>query len=204
MSERQLEVRARRLSYFTVGYNLLEGLASVTAGAIAGSVALVGFGLDSFVESISGGVMIWQFQTREGITAARREQIERRALDLVGYAFWVLGAYVLYESARKLYLGERPEVSVLGIGITLLSLIVMPLLFLAKSRTASALKSKSLRADSRQTLACMALSLGVLVGLLLNAAFGWWQADPVIGLAIAVALFREGRATIREGKLCSC
>lgn len=204
MTKRQWEIRARRLSYFTVGYNLLEGIASVAIGAMAGSVALVGFGFDSFVESLSGGVMIWRFQDRPGLSSAGREKVEQQAVTLIGYTFWVLGAYVLYESARKLYMGEHPEASVAGVAITMLSLVVMPLLYWAKRRTARALESPSLQADARQTLACTVLSVGVLAGLLLNGVLGWWQADPLIGLGIAGVLFREGSETIREGKLCSC
>lgn len=200
MTEAQLHTRALRLSYFTVVYNVLEGLVSVIAGFLAGSVALVGFGLDSFVESLSGGIMIWRFGTRSGHAADR----ERRAIRLVGYTFWVLSAYVLYESAEKLLRGERPEVTALGIAIPVVSLLVMPVLYLAKRRTAERLGSRSLAADSRQTLACMGMSVAVLAGLVLNRFFGLWQADPAIGLLIAGLLFREGRETIREGKLCCC
>lgn len=205
MDERALNRRALRLSYFTVGYNLLEGAASVTAGAVAGSVALVGFGLDSFVESLSGGVMIWRFRGQHGgACEPETERRERRALTLVGYTFFVLGAYVLFEAARKLLTGERPEPSVLGIAILVLSLVVMPLLFLAKRRAARRLESRSLEADSRQTLACMGMSAGVLLGLVLNQAFGFWQADPVVAIVIALLLFREGREAVTEGKACSC
>lgn len=203
-ARQQLEKRARRLSWFTVGYNLLEGVASVVAGALAGSVALVGFGLDSFVESLSGGVLIWRFRERGELTAHQRERMEERAAKLIGYTFWILGAYVLFESVRKLAAGERPEATTVGIAITVASLVVMPALFWAKRRTATALGSRSLHADAKQTLACVLLSAGVLAGLLLNALAGWWQADPLIAAAIAVVLFREGRETIREGTLCSC
>jgi divalent metal cation (Fe/Co/Zn/Cd) transporter len=199
----KLEARARRLSWFTIGYNLLEGLASVLAGTAAGSVALVGFGLDSFVEALSGGVLAWRFHDRGELSAGERERIERRTLRLVGYTFWILGGYVLFEAVRKLLASERPEPSVPGVVITVLSLVVMPLLFRAKRRTAAELDSRSLHADAKQTLACMMLSAGVLAGLLLNALAGWWQADPVIASAIACVLFREGRETLREGKPCS-
>ena len=211
MDERTLNRRALRLSYFTVGYNVVEGLASVAAGAVAGSVALVGFGLDSFVESLSGGVMIWRFRGRPGPAGdaaracdAEAERKEQRALKLVGYTFFVLGAYVLFEAARKLVTGERPEASVAGVAITLVSLVVMPLLFVAKRRTARRLGSRSLAADSRQTLACMGMSAGVLLGLVLNQALGFWQADPLVAIVIALLLFREGREAVVEGKVCSC
>lgn len=194
--------RALRLSYFTVGYNVLEGVASVLAGGAAGSAALVGFGLDSAVESISGAIMVWRFRTSR--PHADAERAEHRAIRLVGWTFFVLGAYVLVDSARKLWLGERPEASLAGIAITVASLIVMPVLYFAKRRTARRLGSRSLAADSKQTLACVGMSAGVLVGLLLNRAFGLWQADPAVGILIALLLFREGRETLREGTLCSC
>lgn len=205
MTEAQLRTRALRLSYFTVVYNVLEGLVSVAAGLLAGSVALVGFGLDSFVESLSGGVMIWRFGGPPGeASSCGADDRERRAVRLVGYTFWVLGAYVLWESAEKLLRGERPEATALGIAITVVSLLVMPALYVAKRRTAERLGSRSLAADSRQTLACMGMSVAVLAGLALNGLFGLWQADPLIGLLIAGLLFREGRETIREEKLCCC
>ncbi|HEX8243943.1 MAG TPA: cation transporter [Longimicrobium sp.] len=197
------ERRALALSYFTVGYNVLEGLASVFAGGAAGSAALVGFGLDSFVESLSGGIMVWRFRSH-GRSHPETEQAERRATRLVGYTFFVLGAYVLVDSARKLWVGERPEGSLLGIAITVASLVVMPVLYAAKQRTARRIGSRSLAADSKQTLACVAMSAGVLLGLVLNRAFGLWQADPVVALVIALLLFREGRETLREGTLCCC
>lgn len=193
--------RALHLSLFTVGYNVAEGLASVLAGGAAGSVALVGFGLDSFVESLSGGIMIWRFRGPGGRQAERRE---RRAVRGVGWTFFILGAWVLFSAARKLWLGERPEASVAGIIITLLSLVVMPLLYAAKRRTARRLGSRSLAADARQTLACMGMSAGVLLGLVLNAAAGVWQADGVVGIVIALLLFREGREALQQGKLCAC
>ena len=197
------ERRALALSYFTVGYNVLEGLASVFAGGAAGSAALVGFGLDSFVESLSGGIMVWRFRSR-GRSHPETEQAERRATRLVGYTFFVLGAYVLADSVRKLWMGERPEGSLLGIAITVASLVVMPVLYAAKQRTARHIGSRSLAADSKQTLACVAMSAGVLLGLVLNRAFGLWQADPAVAIVIALLLFREGRETLREGTLCCC
>ena len=196
--------RALRLSYFTVGYNVLEGAVSVAAGAAAGSVALVGFGMDSFVESLSGGVMIWRFRSAGDACDPEVERKERRALKLVGYTFFALGAYVLFEAARKLATGERPEASAVGIAITLVSLVVMPLLFVSKKRAAERLGSRSLNADAKQTLACMGMSAGVLAGLVLNHAFGLWQADPLVAIAIALFLFREGREAVVEGKVCSC
>ncbi len=194
-----LNARALRLSYFTVGYNLLEGVASVLAGGAAGSVALVGFGLDSFVESLSGAIMIWRFGGGAG-----GETRERQAIRMVGWTFFVLGTWILAESARKLWLGERPETTVPGIAITAVSLMVMPTLYVAKRRVAGRLGSRSLAADARQTLACMAMSAGVLLGLLLNRVAGIGWADPVVGILIALLLFREGREALTKGTVCAC
>ena len=199
-----LQRRALLLSYFTFGYNLLEALAALLAGWLAGSIALVGFGLDSLVESLSGGVMIWRFRHHPGLSAEAVEQRERRAIRIVGWAFLILGAYVLYESLEKLILREMPAASLFGIIIAIVSLIVMPGLYLYKYRTGKSLGSRSLMADSRQSLACAWLSLALLIGLGLNYLFGFWQADPIIGLVVAGFLFREGRETTKAGKLCAC
>jgi len=196
-----LNARALRLSWFTVAYNVAEGIASLLAGGAAGSVALVGFGLDSFVESLSGLVMVWRFGSVDARDGERRERL---AIRLVGWTFVVLGTYVLLDSARKLWLGERPEGTMLGIVITVVSLLVMPALYVAKRRTAEGLASRSLAADSRQTLACMGMSAGVLLGLLLDRYLGFWQADPLVGILIALLLFREGREALTKGTVCSC
>jgi len=199
-----LHRRALLLSYFTVGYNVLEALVSLLAGYLAGSIALVGFGMDSLVESLSGGVMIWRFTHHPGLSAAAVEQRERQAIKIVGYTFLVLGAYVLYESLKKLFFQEIPSPSLLGIIIAAVSLIVMPGLYLIKYRTGKSLNSRSLMADSKQTLACAWLSLALLIGLGLNYLFGIWQADPIIGLLVVGFLLKEGRSTLKEGKLCTC
>jgi divalent metal cation (Fe/Co/Zn/Cd) transporter len=199
-----LQKRALLLSYFTVGYNILEALASLLAGSWAGSIALVGFGLDSLVESLSGGVMIWRFKHRPGLSAEAEERLERRAVKIVGYTFLVLAAYVLFESLKKLYFQEIPSRSLFGIIIAGVSLIVMPGLYLLKYNTGKSLNSRSLMADSKQTLACAWLSLALLVGLGLNYLFGIWQADPVIGLVVVGFLVKEGRSALKEGKLCTC
>jgi divalent metal cation (Fe/Co/Zn/Cd) transporter len=199
-----LHRRALLLSYFTVGYNVLEGAVSLVAGHLAGSIALVGFGLDSLVESLSGGVMIWRFTRQAELSSDEEAARERKAVKIIGYTFLVLGAYVLYESLEKLYFREIPAPSILGMIIALISLIVMPALFGLKYRTGKSMNSRSLMADARQTLACAFLSLALLVGLGLNYLFGLWQADPLIGLVIVVFLVKEGWTTLREGKLCSC
>ena len=199
-----LQKRALLLSYFTVAYNVLEALASLLAGYLAGSIALVGFGLDSLMESLSGGVMIWRFRHRPGLSAEAEERLERRAIKIVGWTFLVLAAYVLYESLEKLFFQEIPSPSLLGIIIAAVSLIVMPGVYLLKYRTGKLLHSRSLMADSKQTLACAWLSLALLIGLGLNYLFGIWQADPIIGLVVVGFLVKEGRSALKEGKLCTC
>lgn len=199
-----LRQRALILSYFTLGYNFVECALALLAGYLAGSIALVGFGLDSLVESVSGGVMVWRFAHRGEMAAGEEERLERRAISIVGYAFWGLAAYVGYESLEKLIFREMPAPSLLGIGVALASLIVMPGLFYLKRRTGQAINSASLMADAKQTLACALLSGAVLVGLGLNYLLGFWQADPGIGLVIAVLLAREGYHTLKAKQLCSC
>jgi divalent metal cation (Fe/Co/Zn/Cd) transporter len=199
-----LRRRALYLTYFTIAYNVVECVLALVAGSLAGSIALVGFGLDSLVESLSGGVMIYRFARRETMSAAEEARLERRAVKIVGYAFFVLSAYVLYESLEKLILREAPAPSLLGMVIALASTIVMPGLFALKYRTGKSLGSASLMADSKQTLACAMLSVALLIGLGLNYWFGIWQADPVIGLVIVALLIREGYQTLKAEKLCSC
>ena len=199
-----LNKRALVLSYFTVGYNVLEGVVSIVAGSLAGSIALIGFGLDSFIESLSGGVMIWRFAGHKGLSGEEEERIEKKAITLVGYTFFILGAYILYSSLEKLIFTVKPSPSLLGIIIAIVSIILMPVLFYLKYRTGKSMNTASLVADSKQTLACAMLSVALLIGLSLNYWFGLWQADPVIGLVIVALLTREGIHTLKEKKLCGC
>ncbi len=192
------------LSYATIAYNLAECVLSLVAGALAGSVALVGFGLDSLVESLSGGVMVWRFARRATLSPEEEARLERRAVRIVGYTFFVLAAYVLYESLAKLIRQEIPAPSLFGIFIALAAMLAMPVLFYLKYRTGKSLGSASLMADAKQSLACGMLSVALFIGLGLNYWFGIWQADPVIGLLIVVLLVREGYHTLKEEKLCSC
>jgi len=196
--------KALLLSYFTVGYNVLEGIVSIFAGLLAGSIALVGFGLDSFVESLSGSVMIWRFRKHGKISEEEEEKVERKATRYVAYTFFILGAYVFYESVKKLYFHEVPEPSLLGIIIAIASIIVMPILFYLKYQTGKSINSRSLVADSKQTLACVVMSLSLLAGLGMNYLYGLWQADPIVGLVIVIFLVREGYMTLKEEKLCIC
>lgn len=200
----KLHKKALSLSYFTVGYNILEGIVSIFAGLLASSIALIGFGLDSFVESLSGSVMVWRFRKHGKISEEEEERIEKKAIKLIAYTFFILSAYVLYESVKKLYFREIPNPSLLGIIIAIISIIAMPVLFYMKYQTGKLINSKSLVADSKQTLACVFLSIALLIGLGLNYLFGLWQADPVAGLVIVVFLIKEGYTTLKEEKLCSC
>lgn len=199
-----LQKKALLLSYFTVGYNIIEGIASIAVGLSAGSVALVGFGLDSFIESLSGSVMIWRFSKKTDGTHKEEDSLDEKATKLVAYSFFIFGAYVLYESLKKLFYHQVPEVSLLGIFIAIFSLIIMPVLFILKRKTAAALKSKSFLADSKQTLACIFMSISLLVGLGLNYFYGLWWADPVTGIIIVAFLFKEGLEALKEKKLCGC
>jgi divalent metal cation (Fe/Co/Zn/Cd) transporter len=199
-----LQQKALRLAYFTVAYNLAECLLSLLVGYLAGSIALVGFGLDSLLEALSGGVIIWRFQPRPGRSPAAEVRLERRAVKIIGCLFFILAAYILYESATKLIFTEIPAPSLLGIFIALSSTLIMPALYLAKLHTGESLGSASLRADSKQTLACVLLSVALLIGLGLNYLYGLWQADPIFGLVIALFLVREGQRTVKEEKLCAC
>ncbi len=194
---RSLHKKALYLSIFTVAYNFLEGIVSIAAGAAAGSIALIGFGLDSFVESLSGGIMIWRFGGRGELSKEEEERRVSRALMLVGYTFFVLGWYVAYECLKKLISREPSEPSLIGIIIAVVSLIVMPVVFYMKYKLGKSVGSRGLVADSKQTLACSYLSLSLLVGLGLNYLYGIWWADPAAGLVIVAFLFKEGLEAVR-------
>lgn len=200
----RLHKKALHLSYFTAWYNILEGLVSILSGIGAGSIALIGFGLDSFIESLSGFVMIWRFRKHDKMAKEEELRIEKRAIRLLACTFFILAAYVLYESLKKLYFREMPEPSLIGIIIAIASLIVMPVLYFMKKRTGKELKSHSLVADSKQTLTCVFLSAALLTGLGLNYLFGFWQADLLIGIVIVCFLIKEGIRTYKEEKLCTC
>ena len=187
-----LHYKALRLSYFTVGYNIIECIVSIIAGFIAGSTALLGFGSDSLVESLSGTIMIWRFRKHGTISKEKEDEIEKKATFFVGITFFIFGIYILFESIRKLIVIEKPEPSIVGIIIAIASIIVMPILFYVKYKTGKSIGSKSLIADSKQTLACVFMSVSLLIGLSLNYLFGFWQADPIVGLIIVAFLFKEG------------
>jgi divalent metal cation (Fe/Co/Zn/Cd) transporter len=188
--------RGRRLEYLTLGWNILEGFLSVGVGIMAGSTALVGFGADSFIESASGGILLWRLQDHD-----EHAEREATALKLVGWSFLLLAAYVGFDAAQALWTQAPPDATWIGIVIAALSLVVMPVLAHHKRRVAGALDSRAMEADSRQTDLCAYLSAILLAGLLLNALLGWWWADPVAGLIMVPIIANEGRGALR-GDVC--
>lgn len=196
--------RGLSLEYLTVGWNIVEGIVSVAAALGAGSVALFGFGIDSFVETSSGLVLIWRLRAERHATDPEHvERLDGRARKLVGLSLFLLAAYVAFDAVSALLTRERPDPSLAGVIITSLSLAVMAWLARAKRRTARGLGSRALEADSFQTSACFWLSGITLVGIGLNAALGWWWADPVAALGITYFLVSEGREAWR-GEECGC
>jgi divalent metal cation (Fe/Co/Zn/Cd) transporter len=191
-----LRRRGLALAGLTIAWNVIEAVVAVSAGLAAGSIALVGFGFDSVIEVLSAWVVVWQF--RGELRGGYDEDRERRALRLIGITFFVLAAYVSFEALRDLFLVDsEADESRVGIALAAASLAVMPLLAWAKRRTADQLQSPTLRADATETLLCSWLSLALLVGLGLNAAVGWWWADPLAALAIAGLAVHEGLEAIR-------
>jgi len=186
------------LEYFTVGYNIIEAVLSILFGSMAKSIALVGFGLDSIVESLSGLVLIWRLRQHGKISEEEEERVERKAMSFVALTFFVLGAYILFQSLKKLILAEPPDPSMPGIVIALASLLIMPVLSLLKFRTGARIPSGALMADAKETLACSFLSVALLLGLGLNYFFGWWFADALAGITIVIFLFREGWESWKE------
>jgi divalent metal cation (Fe/Co/Zn/Cd) transporter len=186
--------RAQLLAGASVTYNVIEAVIAITAGLVAGSIALVGFGLDSIVEVSSGLIILWQF--RHPLPESR----EQTALRLMGFSFFGLAAYVTFESIRSLTTGHEADTSIVGIILAAASLVIMPFLSWAQRRTGRALGSNAVVADSTQTLLCTYMSGVLLVGLVLNATLGWWWADPIAGLVIAAVAVKEGReAWLGEG-----
>jgi divalent metal cation (Fe/Co/Zn/Cd) transporter len=194
---RTLSRRAQLLAGASVTYNILEAIVAIAAGLVAGSVALVGFGLDSVVEVSSGLIILWQFRHR------LPETREKQALRLLACSFFGLAAYVGFESIRSLITGADPDASPVGIALAIASLIIMPFLSWAQRRTGKALGSNAVLADSTQTLLCTYLSAVLLVGLILNATLGWSWADPIAGLVIAGVAVREGLEAWRGEGCCS-
>jgi divalent metal cation (Fe/Co/Zn/Cd) transporter len=190
--------RGRRLEYFGLGWNVVEAVVAIGSGLLAGSTALLGFGTDSLIESLSGMVLLWRLSHGE-----KGEQREQMARKLVGISLLILAAYVAFEAVESLIKQEPPAASYVGIGLAVLSVIVMPLLARAKRTVATSLDSRAMHADSKQTDICASLSAILLVGLGANALFGWWWADPVAALAMVPIIGKEGIGVMR-GETCRC
>jgi divalent metal cation (Fe/Co/Zn/Cd) transporter len=196
-----LHRRALRLEYVTIGWNVVEGIIAIGAGIVAGSVALIGFGADSGIEVISAIGLAWRLR-RAGPTATVEEegQAERRALYVVAATFFLLGAYIAYEAGGSLLQGDGPETSVVGLVLSLLSLVVMPALAYAKQRTGRELGSQALLADAMETWVCAWLSFALLAGVGLNAAVGWWWADAAGALAMLPIILWQGWGALGEAR----
>lgn len=197
-SKPALVKKALILEWTLIVYNILEAVASITFGILAGSIALVGFGLDSVIEVSSAGILVWRLSHRG--TEAEETEKEKKALLFVGITFFLLAIYILYESGRKLAFKEMPQKSIAGIVITTLSLLIMPSLGLLKRKIAKQLGSRALEADAVETLVCAYLSFTVLLGLVLNALLGWWWADPTAALVMVYFVVKEGWEAIEEAR----
>jgi divalent metal cation (Fe/Co/Zn/Cd) transporter len=191
--------RGRRLEYFTIAWNTVEGIVAITAGAIAGSISLMGFGIDSFIEVLSGSVLLWRMSVDADVE--QRHRNEQRALKIVGLCFLGLAVYIAYESASDLLRRRAPEHSIAGIVLACASLIVMPLLSRAKHKVAAHLGSGAMYADAKQTDFCAYLSAILLAGLVLNTLFGLWWTDPVAALIMVPLIANEGIEGVK-GKAC--
>jgi divalent metal cation (Fe/Co/Zn/Cd) transporter len=197
---RRLVRRGRRLEYFTIAWNGIEAVVSILAGLAAASTSLLGFGLDSLIEVLSGAALLWRLGHEFHPT--RRESVERATHRIVGACFLALSAYVAFESASSLLRREEPGRSIPGIAMAAAAVVVMPLLARAKRRVAAGIASGAMRSDARQADFCMYLSAILLAGLLLNAARGWWWADPAAGLVMVPIIAREGIAAFRGRPCC--
>lgn len=189
----------RTLEYLTIGWNSVEAIASIIAGLFSGSIALIGFGFDSLIEVSSGAALLWRLHLD---APERRERAEQVALKIVGVSFVLLAAYIGFDATKSLITHEPPEHSYIGIAIAALSLIVMPLLARAKRKVAANINSRAMHADSRQTDLCAYLSAITLAGLVLNALFGWWWADPTAALVMIPIIAKEGIEALR-GEACA-
>ncbi len=192
-----LRRRIRLLVAATITYNLIEAVVAITAGTIASSVALIGFGLDSVIEVSSAAAVAWQFA---GPDPERREKV---ALRVIAGSFFALAAYVTFEALRTLIGGDQAEHSTVGIVLVAISVVIMPFLSWAQRRAGRELGSASAIADSKQTLLCTYLSAAVLLGLVLNSTLGWSWADPIVALGLAVVAVREGREALRGETCCT-
>jgi divalent metal cation (Fe/Co/Zn/Cd) transporter len=195
-SRASLVRRTRRLAWIGLGWHGIEAAVAIAAGVVAGSVALVGFGADSLIELAAGLVVLWRLASARAIS-------ERRAQQMIAVSFYLLSAYVAVEAIRSLAAGDRPAVSWVGIGLSVLTLATMPPLAKAKARIAEGLGSSATKSESRQTMLCAYLSAGLLIGLGLNALLGWWWADPITALGIAAVAVKEGHNAWRGEACCT-
>ncbi len=191
--------RGKRLEYFTIAWNTAEALVAIFAGILAGSISLLGFGVDSFIEVASGGTLLWRMSS--DADEIKREQREIIALRVVGACFLILAIYVGFEAVDDLVLKQPPKPSAPGIVLAIAAVFVMPLLSRAKRRVSAELKSAAMAADAAQTRFCAYLSFVLLAGLTLNAAFGFWWADPMAALIMVPLLAKEGINSL-QGKIC--
>jgi len=187
--------RGKALEYATIGYNVIEGVIAVGAGIVAGSIALVGFGVDSAIEVFASLLLVWRLYA--GV------RVETRALQFVGVSFLLLAVYVTVDALKAMVAREAPRESMIGIVLAAASVVVMPLLARAKRRVADAIGSRAMHAEATQTQLCMFLSAILLGGLALNAALGWWWADPIAALVMVPIIAREGVEALR-GEACAC
>lgn len=191
--------RAKLLAWWGVGWHAIEATVAIGAGVVAGSIALVGFGADSLVESVAGFVLLWRFAA----SRAASHDAERTAQKVIAVSFYVIAAYVAVEAVRSLLGGEHPEVSYVGIGLSAVTLLTMPPLAIAKARVGERLGSSATKSEGRQNMLCAYLSVALLVGLGANAVVGWWWADPIVALIIAAVAVREGRNAWRGEACCT-
>jgi divalent metal cation (Fe/Co/Zn/Cd) transporter len=189
------------LNYITIGYNTMEAVVSIVAGVLAGSVALVGFGIDSAIEVTAAGAARWRLHA--DIRPDHRERVERISVRIIGWSFLALAVYVVADSASTLWQHEKPDTSIAGLGILVASVIVMPLLARAKRRVAFEMGSRTLAADAKQTSLCAYLSTIGLAGVALNAVFGWWWADPIAALVMVPIIAKEGVEGVRGEDHCT-
>lgn len=197
-SRTRLERRARQLAWVGILWHFVEFAIALFAGVVAGSIALIGFGADSLIEALAGFVVIWLFTGRR----VGSQHAERRAQQLIAVSFFVLAAYVATEASRTLIAGDHPKASWIGVGLAAFTAPTMPLLARMKRRIGQQLNSSAAVKESAQTMLCAYLSVGLLIGLLLNALVGWWWADPVTAVLIAGVAAREGRASWRGEGCC--
>ena len=200
IARQALAHRGRRLEYFTIVWNGLEGLIAVAAGVYAGSISLVGFGMDSFIEVTSGATLLWRMSVDADFES--RERNEKLSLRVVGICFVALAIYIAYEAVSDLMRKAAPEHSIPGIVLACVSLIAMPILSRAKKKVGDALNSSAMKADARQTDFCVYLSVILLAGLLLNAVLGWWWADPIAALIMAPIVAKEGFQVMKAESCC--